>query len=85
MGGWGSAYDAQLKETLSAQLQSRGLSVATYAALLSSGDGVPSHKDASIDRRQNATDMLVEVLAQTRQEGTQESQHPKSDSRVTAH
>ncbi|CAE7324564.1 unnamed protein product, partial [Symbiodinium sp. CCMP2592] len=53
--------DVSLKGQLARQLGRDGLRVLSFEALLSSG-GLPSHKDEKLDRRQNAEDVLVEVL-----------------------
>eukprot|EP00439_Symbiodinium_sp_Y106_P082853 s4_g22.t1 len=57
--------DVSLKGQLARQLGRDGLRVLSFEALLSSG-GLPSHKDEKLDRRQNAEDVLVEVLIMSR-------------------
>ncbi|CAE7537191.1 unnamed protein product, partial [Symbiodinium sp. CCMP2456] len=57
--------DVSLKGQLARQLGRDGLRVLSFDALLSSG-GLPSHKDEKLDRRQNAEDVLVEVLIMSR-------------------
>ncbi|CAE7907950.1 unnamed protein product [Symbiodinium microadriaticum] len=57
--------DVSLKRQLARQLGRDGLRVLSFEALLSSG-GLPSHKDEKLDRRQNAEDVLVEVLIMSR-------------------
>merc|ERR1712060_950416 len=57
--------DSSMKCSLERELSNVGLKVAVHAALLSGGNQ-PSHKDETLDRRQNAKDVLVEALLMAR-------------------
>merc|ERR1712039_501756 len=57
--------DYLLKQMLTTTLPSVGLRVATFDALLST-DGIASHKDTRLNRRENARDVLVEALLMSR-------------------
>lgn len=54
--------DSRLKAQLVDAVRETGLCAASYDALLSSEPGTAAHQDASIDRRRNAQDCVVETL-----------------------
>ena len=47
-------------------MRTAGLATHSFDALLSMAPGVASHQDASLDRRRNAQDCLVECLIMAR-------------------
>jgi len=60
--------DADLKSDLQHDLRALGVQVAVHRALLSQGNQ-PSHKDERLDRRHNATDVLLEALVMSKCSG----------------